>query len=81
MVFLLHKPNFPRIPWVSFQEVSRGAPPPDKKLIELQFVFAVVWALGGCLLADKATDHRAVFSSWWIAENKYVPYPDKVDCC
>jgi len=25
----------------------RGGPPPDRKLLEAQFVFACVWAIGG----------------------------------
>jgi dynein heavy chain len=28
-------------------------PPPDKKLLEYHFVFACVWAFGGCMLVDK----------------------------
>ena len=34
-------------------ESVRGAPPPDKKLLETNFVFACVWAFGGCMLVDK----------------------------
>lgn len=35
------------------KESVRGAPPPDKKLLEYHFVFACVWAFGGCMLVDK----------------------------
>jgi hypothetical protein len=45
------------------KESVRGAPPPDKKLLEYHFVFACVWAFGGCMLVDKvrpcATLHLA----------------------
>jgi dynein heavy chain len=57
------------------KEVPRGAPPPDKKLLEHHFVFACIWAFGGCLLADKVTDHRLQFSRWWQSEHKAVPFP------
>jgi dynein heavy chain len=55
----------------------RGAPPPDKKLLEHHFVFACIWAFGGCMLVDKVTDHRAAFSRWWVSEWKAVPFPEK----
>jgi len=35
------------------KESVRGAPPPDKKLLEYHFVFACIWAFGGCMLVDK----------------------------
>jgi Dynein heavy chain AAA lid domain len=35
------------------KESVRGAPPPDKKLLEHHFVFACIWAFGGCMLVDK----------------------------
>ena len=34
------------------QEQVRGAPPPDKKVVEYHFVFAAVWALGKAVQAD-----------------------------
>jgi hypothetical protein len=37
------------------KETVRGAPPPDKKLLEYQFVFACVWAFGGSMLVDKVS--------------------------
>jgi hypothetical protein len=33
-------------------------PPPDKKLLEYHFVFACVWAFGGCMLVDKVRFHH-----------------------
>lgn len=63
------------------KEVPRGAPPPDKKLLEHRFVFACIWAFGGCLLADKVTDHRLQFSRWWQSEHKAVPFPPEVRPC
>jgi hypothetical protein len=60
------------------QETPRGSAPPNKQLVEMKFVFAVVWAVGGCLLSDKVANHRAAFSSWWTKEFKSVPFPDKV---
>jgi len=53
-------------------------PPPDdaaKKLLEANFVFALVWSLGGCLLVDKVTDHRTDFSRWWVSTHKTVQFP------
>jgi hypothetical protein len=35
------------------KESVRGAPPPDKRLLEYHFVFACVWAFGSCMLVDK----------------------------
>ncbi len=45
------------------QETVRGAPPPDKKLLEYHFVFACVWAFGGCMLVDKVYDYRCTLRS------------------
>eukprot|EP00891_Asterochloris_glomerata_P002883 jgi/Astpho2/2883/Aster-01037 len=59
------------------QETVRGAPPPDKKLLEYQFVFACVWAFGGCMLVDKVSDYRTQFSKWWVSEWKNVQFPEK----
>jgi hypothetical protein len=39
------------------KESVRGAPPPDKKLLEYHFVFACVWAFGGCMLVDKVSSN------------------------
>lgn len=57
------------------KELPRGAPPPDKKLLEHHFVFACIWAFGGCLLVDKLSDYRQQFSRWWQAEHKAVIFP------
>lgn len=59
------------------KESVRGAPPPDKKLLEHHFVFACVWAFGGCMLVDKVYDFRSQFSKWWISEWKTVQFPEK----
>jgi dynein heavy chain len=59
------------------EESVRGAPPPDKKLLEYHFVFACVWAFGSCMLVDKVYDFRTQFSKWWVAEMKNVQYPEK----
>jgi dynein heavy chain, axonemal len=45
-------------------------------MLEAKFVFACVWAIGGCLQVDKNADHRAAFSRWW--QERYVdtvPFP------
>ena len=60
------------------QDSARGAPPPDKRLLEHHFVFACIWAFGGCLLVDNASDYQAAFSKWWILEWKAVAFPDAV---
>ena len=57
-------------------EHVRGAPPPDKKIVEMQFVFAAVWALGGAMLVDKTVDYRTQFSKWWLSEWKNVLFPE-----
>jgi len=41
------------------KESVRGAPPPDKKLLEYHFVFACVWAFGGCMMVDKVRSRHA----------------------
>ena len=58
-------------------EAVRGAPAPDRKLVEMQFVFAATWALGGAMLVDKTVDFRAQFSKWWVSEWKNVLYPEE----
>lgn len=58
---------------------SLQVPPPDekqKKLLEYHFVFACVWAFGGCMLVDKVTDHRTDFSRWWTSTYKTVQFPE-----
>ena len=57
-------------------EHVRGAPAPDRKIIEMQFVYAVIWALGGAMLVDKVVDYRAQFSKWWLSEWKNVLFPE-----
>lgn len=59
------------------KEQVRGAPPPDKKLVEFQFVFACVWAFGATMLQDKTVDFRTQFSKWWVSEWKTVNFPEK----
>ncbi|CAD7696266.1 unnamed protein product [Ostreobium quekettii] len=59
------------------QESVRGAPPPDKKVLEYHFVFACVWAFGSCMLVDKVSDYRTQFSKWWVSEWKNVQFPEK----
>ena len=71
--------TFIQLRYCVLQEAVRGAPPPDKKLLEHQFVFACVWAFGGCMLVDKVSDYRTQFSKWWISEYKNVQFPEKVD--
>jgi len=43
--------------------------------LEAQFAFVCIWAVGGCLLVDKLTDHRALFSEWWAKEMKFTGVP------
>lgn len=51
---------------------------PDTRVVETCFVFACIWGLGGAMAADKSCDYRTAFSSWWTAEWKTIPFPDKV---
>ena len=47
--------------------------------IEACYQQAAVWAFGGALTADKATDHRKQFSDWWRSEwsKSPVKFPDE----
>ena len=47
----------------------------------MNFVFACVWAFGGCMLVDKVSDYRSQFSKWWTAEWKTITFPEKVGPC
>ncbi|KAA6419077.1 MAG: flagellar outer dynein arm heavy chain beta [Trebouxia sp. A1-2] len=62
------------------QEAVRGAPPPDKKLLEHQFVFACVWAFGGCMLVDKVSDYRTQFSKSGGSGMVFDYYVDDASC-
>ncbi len=48
------------------KETPRGAPPPDAKLLEHHFVFACIWAFGGCMLVDKV--------GWDLAAHRATPH-------
>ena len=50
----------------------------DQKTVEAYFVFACIWAFGGCLAVEKTADHRAQFSQYWVLEWKTVTFPDQV---
>ncbi len=52
----------------------------DQKIVEAYFVFACIWAFGGCLAVEKTADHRAQFSQYWVMEWKTVTFPDQVRC-
>lgn len=48
-----------------------GCPGPiEAKLLmfESYFQFAAIWAFGGALSSDKASDYRKQFSEWWRSE-------------
>ncbi|KAJ3090810.1 hypothetical protein HK102_002597 [Quaeritorhiza haematococci] len=47
----------------------------DKEWFEIYFVFAAVWAFGGCVLQDQLVDYRIEFSKWWNSEFKTVKFP------
>lgn len=53
------------------KSTAKNAPAPDKKLLEYHFVFACVWAFGGCMMVDKvgsqeATHCGAVVKLWCL---------------
>lgn len=50
----------------------------DQTIVEAHFVFACVWAFGGCLAVEKTADHRAQFSRYWVSEWKTIAFPDQV---
>ncbi|KAJ3128700.1 hypothetical protein HK098_003691 [Nowakowskiella sp. JEL0407] len=47
----------------------------DKEWFEIYFVFAAVWAFGGCIFQDQLADYRIEFSKWWNAEFKSIKFP------
>ncbi|KAJ1558852.1 Dynein heavy chain 9, axonemal [Nowakowskiella sp. JEL0078] len=47
----------------------------DKEWFEIYFVFAAVWAFGGCVFQDQLADYRIEFSKWWNAEFKTIKFP------
>ncbi|KAJ1562568.1 Dynein heavy chain 9, axonemal [Cladochytrium tenue] len=47
----------------------------DKEWFEIYFVFAAVWAFGGCVFQDQIIDYRVEFSKWWNGEFKTVKFP------
>ncbi|KAI8900476.1 dynein heavy chain and region D6 of dynein motor-domain-containing protein [Globomyces pollinis-pini] len=47
----------------------------DKEWFEIYFVFAAVWAFGGCIFQDQMVDYRVEFSRWWNNEFKVVKFP------
>jgi dynein heavy chain len=47
----------------------------DKEWFEIYFVFACIWAFGGCMLQDQLVDYRGEFSKWWNAEFKTIKLP------
>lgn len=46
------------------EKATGKQPPPDKKLLEYHFVFACVWAFGGCMLVDKVTSLKQAAGSY-----------------
>jgi hypothetical protein len=46
--------------------------------MEAYFVFASIWAFGGCMLMDNTNDYRAQFSKWWTEEWKTILFPEQV---
>ncbi len=46
-------------------------------MLHYHFVFACIWAFGGCMLVDKVSDYRTQFSKWWVSEWKEVQFPEK----
>ncbi|KAI3381366.1 hypothetical protein SNEBB_008024 [Seison nebaliae] len=51
------------------------SPDSSKDVYEQFFVFATIWAFGGCLFQDQLADHRIEFSKWWTTEFKTVKFP------
>ncbi|KAJ3023806.1 hypothetical protein HKX48_000940 [Thoreauomyces humboldtii] len=47
----------------------------DKEWFEVYFVFAAVWAFGGCVFQDQMVDYRVEFSKWWNSEFKTIKFP------
>ncbi|KAJ3191413.1 hypothetical protein HK101_007802 [Irineochytrium annulatum] len=47
----------------------------DKEWFEIYFVFAAVWAFGGCVFQDQIVDYRTEFSKWWNSEFKTIKFP------
>ncbi|KAI9353687.1 dynein heavy chain and region D6 of dynein motor-domain-containing protein [Obelidium mucronatum] len=47
----------------------------DKEWFEIYFVFAAVWAFGGCIVQEQIVDYRSEFSKWWNGEFKAIKFP------
>ncbi|KAJ3083362.1 hypothetical protein HDU99_010537, partial [Rhizoclosmatium hyalinum] len=47
----------------------------DKEWFEIYFVFAAVWAFGGCIVQEAVVDYRLEFSKWWNGEFKAIKFP------
>jgi dynein heavy chain len=46
-------------------------------LLEMLFVYAVIWSCGGSLASDKHNDHRAVFDKWFKSEfSDSIKFPE-----
>ena len=46
-----------------------------KDVYEMYFMFACIWAFGGCLFQDQLGDGRTEFTKWWMTEIKGVKFP------
>jgi len=50
----------------------------EVKNLEYLFVYALVWAIGGCLAEKDGVDYRKEFSAWWKGAWKTaVKFPQK----
>jgi dynein heavy chain len=48
------------------KSTAKNAPAPDKKLLEYHFVFACVWAFGGCMMVDKVCVQICLDWRCWV---------------
>lgn len=45
--------------------------------VEYLFIFALIWAFGGCLTEKDGIEYRKEFSNWWKGLKTSVKFPPK----
>ena len=59
------------------QKVRQIGQEDGAKLLEMYFMYAVVWGAGGSLTSDKSGDYKSQFDKWFRAEFPKIPYPEE----
>ena len=51
-------------------------PEEGPKLLEMYFIYAIMWGTGGALAIDKGNDLKDAFSRWFKTEFVKIPFPE-----